>query len=368
MSSLPEAARPFVTFGTLLRAHGFAVAPEQTTTFLEAIGLLGPRRLADIARAAHATLGPAPERRAEFDALFRRHFLGEVGTLIDVEPAADEDEVRVQEDGGRHDLAVQEIVNEAGQAATAEEALTPRGFVARDPVTALRRLAREAPAHLPRRRGYRFAAAPRGPGHDMRQALRRAVRNDGEVLELPRLARKTRLRRVLLLIDVSGSMKDHTDGALRVAHVLTRAVERIEVFTLGTRLTRVTRPLRLRRSDRALDAAAATVADWDGGTRLGDTLQAFLAVPRFASYARGAVVLVLSDGLERGDHAALVDAMTRLRRLAWRLTWLTPLATAQSFRPETEALKAVLPLIDDLAPGGSVEQLCAHVLGVRRAV
>ena len=106
----------------------------------------------------------------------------------------------------------------------------------------------------------------------------------------------------------------------------------IEVFTFGTRLTRVTRPMRLKRREQALAAAAQIVSDFDGGTRIGDALQAFLAVPRFAGYARGAATLIVSDGLERGDPLALADAVAKLSRRAWRLSWLTPLAHGQEFQ------------------------------------
>ena len=136
-------------------------------------------------------------------------------------------------------------------------------------------------------------------------------------------------------------MKEHTEHALRFAHALFRAAERMECFTLGTRLTRVTGALRQRVPDRALDKASSLAPDWDGGTRIGDALQAFLSVPRFVGLARGAAVVVLSDGLERGDSDAMVEAVRRLSRLAWRVSWLTPLAADAGFRPETAALAAV---------------------------
>ena len=188
------------------------------------------------------------------------------------------------------------------------------------------------------------------------------MRYDGEVLTLPRTRRRRRQRRVLLLIDVSGSMKAQTGAALRFAHAMCRAAERIEVFTLGTRLTRVTRPLRLAHPEQALDRAASLVADWDGGTRLGDALQAYLNLPRYAGFARGAHVLVLSDGLERGDPMILVEAVRRLSKLAWRLDWLTPLAADPGYAPGTEAMRLILPHLDRLAPGGSLNALCAHIL------
>jgi len=366
---LPRAARPFVTFPALLRANGFAVAPEQTTAFLTAIGLLGPKSIGDIRRAAHATLAPLPERRAAFDALFGAHFFGEM-ELGDQLGEPDDETVRVQEDrdGGMEPLLSDEV-NEAGQDATTIEALSVRHFGGESDFEVLRRFARAAPARLPRRPGYRHMRARRGTSFDTRRTLREAVRNDGDVMVLRRLKRRLRQRRILLLIDVSGSMKERTETHLRIAHALAHAVEHIEVFTFGTRLTRVTRAMRLKHREQALAATSAIVSDWDGGTRIGDALQAFLGVPRFAGYSRGAMVVILSDGLERGDPAAMREAVARLSRLAWRVSWLTPLAADPNFKPQTEALKAILPFVDDLADGSSITSVCQHVLslGGRRA-
>lgn len=366
MSLLPRAAQPFVTFPALLRANGFAVAPEQTVAFLAAVGLLGPKSVADIRRAAHATLAPPPERRPAFDALFGAHFLGEMeeGEALG-EP--DDETVRVQEDrlGGFEPLLSDEV-NEAGQDATAVEALSVRHFGAESDDEVLRRFVRAAPMHLPRRPGHRRMRARRGDYFDTRRTLREAIRNDGDVMQLRRLKRRLRQRRILLLIDVSGSMKERTEQHLRIAHALAHVVERIEVFTFGTRLTRLTRALRLKNREQALAVAADLVADWDGGTRIGDALAAFLAVPRFAGYARGALVLVLSDGLERGDPAQMIRAVGHLAARAWRIDWLTPLAAAADYRPDTAALRAVLPMLDSVANGATTERLCRHVLDLSR--
>jgi uncharacterized protein with von Willebrand factor type A (vWA) domain len=361
---LPRAARPFVTFPALLRANGFAVAPEQTTAFLESVGLLGPKSVADIRRAAHATLAPPPERRAAFDALFGAHFLGQAEEG-DVLGEPDDETVRVQEEreGGAEPLLSDEV-NEAGQDATSVEALSVRRFGTESDFEVLRRFARAAPARMPRRPGYRRMRARRGQNFDTRRTLREAVRNDGDVMTLRRLKRRLRQRRVLLLIDVSGSMKERTEQHLRIAHALAHAVERIEVFTFGTRLTRVTRAMRLKNREQALAATSTIVSDWDGGTRIGDALRAFLSVPRFAGYSRGAATIILSDGLERGDPSAMRDAVVRLSRLSWRLSWLTPLASDPNFKPQTEALKAILPFVDDLADGSSIGAVCAHVLNL----
>jgi uncharacterized protein len=357
---MPRAARVFVSFAALLRANGFAVAPEQTTAFLSAIGLLGPRSLDDIRRAGLATLAPPPERRQTYDRLFDIHFHG--AEAFEHADGADEEIVRLQEEGhGEGEPPLADETNESGLAAARTEALVERRFAQASASDALRRLMREAPGRLPRRRGHRRRRARRGPFADLRRTLRDAVRHDGETLRVGRLRRRARPRKILLLIDVSGSMKSRTEENMKLAHALMHVAANVEVFTFGTRLTRVTCALRLKRREQALAATAHLVSDWDGGTRIGDALQAFLAVPRFSSYARGAVVIVISDGLERGDPSALRDAVVRLSRQAWRLSWLTPLATGPGFRPQTEALIAIARFVDDLVDGGSSGAVVAHL-------
>jgi uncharacterized protein len=360
---LPRPVGVFISFAALLRANGFAVAPEQTTAFLAAIDLLGPRSLEHIHRAGLATLAPPPERRATYDRLFDIHFRG--SEAIERADGDDEETVRLQEEGrGEVEPLLADEANESGLAAARAEALVERRFARGATSDALRRLSREAPTKLPRRRGHRRRQARRGPFADLRRTLRDSVRNDGEVLRLGRLRRRTRPRKILLLIDVSGSMKARTEENMRLAHALLHTAQNVEVFTFGTRLTRVTRALRLKQREQALAAAAHLVSDWDGGTRIGDALQAFLAVPRFGGYARGAAVVIVSDGLERGDPAALRDAVARLSRRAWRLSWLTPLATTPGFRPQTEALIAIQRLVDDLVDGGSSAAVISHLLSL----
>jgi uncharacterized protein len=362
---LPRAAHVFVSFAALLRINGFAIAPEQTTAFLAAIELLGPRSLDDIRQAGLATLAPPPERRATYDRLFDIHFRG--SEQLDRSEADDDEIVRLQDEGrGEDQPPLADKANESGLAAARAEALVERRFSASATGDALRRLAREAPTRLPRRRGHRRMRARRGPFADLRRTLRDSVRNDGEVFRLGRLKRRQRLRKVLLLIDVSGSMKGRTEDNMKLAHALSQAAPNVEVFTFGTRLTQLTRALRVKRREQALNAAAHLVSDWDGGTRIGDALQAFLAVPRFAGYARGAAVVVVSDGLERGDPTALRDAVAKLSRRSWRLSWLTPLSTGPDFKPQTEALIAIQRFVDDLLDGGSSSAIVSHILSLGR--
>ena len=362
---LPRALKPFIQFATILRANGFAVAPEQTQAFVAAVGLLGPVSMRDIHRAAVPTLAPPPERRDEFDALFRLLFHGQtLAAPSDADPD-DEEDLQVL-DAAEGEIEPPEASEEedVGGEATAVERLTLRRFADEDPRATLHRFARAAPAALPRQRSFRRRTARTGDRWHMRRLLRDAVRRDGEVMSLPKLTRKTRQRRILFLIDVSGSMKWQTDDAMSLAHVLVGAADRAEVFTLGTRLTRVTRALRLRHRAQALGATASLVSDWDGGTRLGDALDAFLHVPRFASFARGALVVILSDGLERGDPSVLVGAVSKLSTLAWRMAWLTPLLADAGYTPQTAALKAVLPFLDHLGVGAGLRPVCDEILSL----
>jgi uncharacterized protein with von Willebrand factor type A (vWA) domain len=135
-----------------------------------------------------------------------------------------------------------------------------------------------------------------------------------------------------------------------------------EVFTFATRLSRITPALRLRDPEAALAAASARVADWDGGTRIGPCLSEFLSVGRYAHFVRGAAVLVISDGNERGDVSDFVKAVWRLSRLAWRFSWATPLAADPRYEPRTRAMRAVLPALDDLIDGSSLAGLAGFLL------
>jgi uncharacterized protein with von Willebrand factor type A (vWA) domain len=362
---MSDTARPiahFLGFTALLRRTGFAVAPEQSIAWLSSIELLGPRDMDDIRRAARATLAPPPERFAEFDALFDAHFLASIVPGLEGEPS-DEEPLKAAEDSsiGPEPLFGDET-RESGAQATTAERLTERRFATGGEGETLRLFSRALPGRMPKRRGYRWRSGRGGASTDTRRMFRDAMRHAGEIVRLRHRRRRLRQRRVVVLIDVSGSMKERTQSHLAFAHALVRAADSVEVFTMGTRLTRITRPLRLRNREQALTTASLLVADWDGGTRIGDALNAFLAVPRFAALSRGAALIVLSDGLERGDPTAMADAVARLARLCWRIIWLTPLAADPAFEARTAGLVAARPYLDRLSDGSSIESICANVL------
>jgi uncharacterized protein with von Willebrand factor type A (vWA) domain len=363
VKALPRAARPFIGFARHIRHFGFPVAGEQAIAFMRGVTLLGPRSMEDVRQAALATLAPPHDRIAEFDALFRTFFHGEATVTAGTEGDEDaeiKDDAGVEREGDRPELRLEE----SGEAASALERLGHRTFRSdRETLTAFRRA---LPSALPRRRSFRPVRARSRGTLDLRRALRSIVRADGDVPEPPFRRRPSISRKLLILIDISGSMKRHTGDCLKLAHSAVQAADRVEVFTLGTRLTRITRALGVRDPGAALERVSALVEDWDGGTRLGPTLLAFLSVPRFAAFARGAAVLLLSDGLERGDYAEMETAIRRLGARAFRLSLATPLAGDPRFSPRTAALKAILPYLDDLIDGSSLPGLADFMLTLAR--
>jgi len=362
VSTLPRAAAPLLGFARHLRRYGLAVAPEQISGFMQAVTLLGPRSIADIREAALATLAPSPDRRDEFEAHFRSYFYGDGASTVADE---NDEETRVKDDGGTREEEAGTIRQEkGGELSTAIEQLSSRDFQRdNDSLGSFRRKLTSA---LPARRTFRTMRTRSRGTLDLRRSLSEIVSADGDIPS-PLLRRRQSVpRKLLLLIDVSGSMKLHTADYLGLAHAAVQGAGRAEVFTFGTRLTRITSALRIRDRDQALARAAAQVDDWDGGTRMGPTLLAFLSVPRFSAFARGAAVVILSDALERGDHAELETAIRRLSARAFRLSLATPLAGDPRFRPATAALRAILPVLDDLVDGSSVNSLSDFILSLAR--
>lgn len=363
--ALPTVTAPFIHFARLLREQQFPVAPEQVVSFLAAVSTLGPRHMEDIRQAGLATLAPPPERIGAYDALFRAVFMGDAVAVA--EGGEEDEEVRVKETGvEQHERNEMLKEEKGGERTSAIEQLASRDFgplSLEDRLTAFRRA---LPPALPVRRSFRSNRTHSRGEIDLRRSMREIVNSDGD-LPKPLLRRRQAVpRRIVMLIDISGSMKLYTPDYLKLAHAVVQATGKAEVFTFGTRLTRITRSLKIRDGDMALAATARGVEDWDGGTRIGPALLAFLAVPRFAAMARGAAVVILSDGLERSDHADMERAMRRLLARAYRLSLCTPLAGDMRFRPETVALSAVLPLLDDLTDGSSVERLTSFILSLGR--
>jgi uncharacterized protein len=356
---MPKVAALVAAFGGILRAHGLPVTPDQTIAFLKGVILLGPHDIRDIYHAAVAVFGPEPEQRAVFDALFRTHFYGDAAKGLSATAEAQEDQ-HVESDALSLERGAQAS---AGETASFAELLSERTFA--DAKAGLPRdWGQQLLQRLPRRRSFRTRPSTRGSVLHMRRSLRQLVHNDGDIA-CPRMAlRITRPRKILILIDVSGSMKALTPDYLRFSHAVVQHVADVAVFTFATRLSDITPALRGRNLSAALEAASRAVDDWDGGTRIGPCLARFLSVPRYAGFAAGAVVLVISDGMERGDSSEFVKAVRRLSRLAWRLVWATPLAADPYFEPKTRAMLRILPALDVLVDGSCTQKLSRVLLSL----
>ena len=240
-----------------------------------------------------------------------------------------------------------------------EELLREKDFA--EYTDAERAVARSLLAQLARRSPQRLSRRTRGTArrrelHDLRATVRASLRHGGELLERRYREPAERPRRLVLVCDVSGSMAPYSRMMLQYLQASVTARTRVEAFVFGTRLTRVTRELAGRDPDRALARAADHVADWSGGTRIGAAL-AELNREHGRRIGRGAVIVVLSDGWDRGDPEVLEQEMARLQRCAHRVLWLNPLAADPRYEPLTRGMQAALPHVDHLLPGNSIASL-----------
>jgi uncharacterized protein len=348
-------------FAAELRAGGLAVGSGDVLAYCSALSRLDPADLVDLYWAGRTTLVNRYEDIASYDEIFRRFFLGADG------PAADTLELMLRASAqAQGTLAIpstepgdDEHEEEAilGWMASDVEAIKHKSFAACTPeeLAALRRIMARIRLTPPRRRTRRSAAARTGSRPDLRRTVRESMRMHGEPAQLYWRRRKVRLRPLILILDISGSMADYSRSLLQFAHSAKRSAGRVEVFCFGTRLTRVTGAMQCRRPDEALERAARAAFDWDGGwARRG--------------LCRGGVVVICSDGLDRGDPAVLAAAMERLSLLSHRVVWLNPhKGDDPGFRPSTLGMMIAAPHIDLLLSGhdlSSLEKLATLLPGL----
>ncbi|ROP38806.1 vWA domain-containing protein [Saccharothrix texasensis] len=356
------ASTGLVGFARALRHGGVACGPERVHAFVAAVDHLDVARREDVYWAGRLTLCGEPDDLPRYDVAFQAWF----GGVPPVPPGrrARQGSHLAALGGGtvRRDRAVSAVK----VAASEVEVLRRKDIASLSP--AEKRHLDELLAVLepvpPTRRALRRTPARRG-AIDPRRTLRDMLAT-GEPTRPRRRRRATRARKVVLLVDVSGSMKPYADALLRFAHVVARRMP-VEVCTLGTRLTRVTRQLRHRDPEQALRAAARAVPDHEGGTRLGETLKVFLDRWGQRGAARGAVVVICSDGWERGDPALLADQVRRLARLAHKVVWVNPHAGHDGYRPVQSGIVAALPHLDRLLAGHSLDTLQELLEEVRLA-
>ena len=366
-----DPARIVVGFAHALRGAGLAVPVGSVVAFTEALGHLGVERRPAVYWAGRATLVRRPEDVPLYDRVFFSYWLaraafGEMeaaaeAVTLALDDAEDDTPPPGEEDQERGDVHAVRW--------SAAETLRDRDFSCCTPAewAELERLVARLQVTADRRRARRRRPDPRRRHPDLRRTVRLALRTGGEPLERAWRAPAERPRRLVLLVDVSGSMDIYARALLRFAHaaVVARGVARCEVFTLGTRLTRVTRHLGDRDPDAALRAASGVVDDWSGGTRLGAALQEFNDRWGARGAARGAVVVILSDGWDRGDPEDLGEQMARLARVAHRVVWVNPLKASPGYAPLARGMAAALPYVDEFVEGhslGALEHL-ATVIG-----
>ncbi|MET8111705.1 vWA domain-containing protein [Streptomyces prasinus] len=364
-----EAVAVLLGFARTLRAAGADASAERVHAFLRAVDALRPGVRTDVYWAGRLTLCAGPDDLERYDRVFAAYF-GTGGPGGPPPPAASRPRRRlvVRDAAGRRAGGTEEERPGPPLATRASSTETLRHRDLADLAAAEREQVRRLLAALtPRgevRRTARRRPARRGEV-DPHRTVRELLRQGGEPARLRRRARAERPRRLVLLVDVSGSMAPYADALLRFAHAAVRG-RTAEVFTIGTRLTRVTRELSHRDPGPALSAAWAAVPDWRGGTRLGALLREFLDRWGQRGMARGAVVVLLSDGWERGDPELLAAQMRRLHRLAHRVIWANPLKARPGYAPLAAGMAAALPSVDAFVEGHSLaalEDLAAVVRG-----
>ncbi|GAA0511271.1 VWA domain-containing protein [Saccharopolyspora subtropica] len=348
-----------VGFARALRHSGMACGPTRVQAFLDAVEHVGLDDRDAVYWAGRLTLCSDPDDVPRYDAAFDCWF-GGAALLTEPPGHALPRPTRIAALAGTDAAGGGEDADEPLAAAASDAEVLRRrdlselGDAEREHLRRMLAVLRPEP---PSRPALRHRRSRRG-ALSSRDTLRAMLRSGGEPVRLARRRRSRRPRRVVLLVDVSGSMSPYADALLRFAHVVVRrSPGSTEVFTLGTRMTRVSRQLRQRDPEVALGAASRAVPDFSGGTRLGETLRVFLDRWGQRGVARGSVVVLFSDGWERGDAAELGDQMRRLRRLARAVIWANPHAGHDGYQPVQSGIVAAMPHVDRMVAGHSLRSL-----------
>jgi uncharacterized protein with von Willebrand factor type A (vWA) domain len=376
-----------VAFGDLLHRAGLPTTPERAGRFAQAVGLAAPATVEDLYWVARVTFVTGEDQLDTFDRVFDQVFRGTVdpadsrgdpnapppahvrhrdaagppGTrraddrrgALDARPAL----AHPGDGPGDDDAPSREALLAV---ASSEERLATTDFAILDEreLAELAVMMRRLKLTPPMRPGRRPRRHPSGDDLDLRATLARARRNGGDPVEQVRRRRQPRARRIVVLCDISGSMETYARAYVQFLHAVARAGgARAEVFTFATRLTRLTRALRVAQPQVALARASAAAPDWSGGTRIGEAMKHFLDDYGRRGLARGAVVVIVSDGWERDDPALLAEQMARLHRLAHRVVWVNPRRSDPRYEPLTGGMAAALPYCDAFVSGHTLRAL-----------
>ena len=395
MTATMNFAQRALAFARLLRRAGVKTTTGQAMDFVRAIEHIDISRREEFREAARACLVTHKDDLPVFDRLFDLYWRAKPeytdGLLQQPDPndvielAPEEGEEAEETEGssiegarGRRLEAIEAIEEaEEGEGSEAEsladafsyspaEILREKDFAdfTEDELAQIRRFMQQLTWEIGRRRSRRKVASPKGRFIDPRRTMRRSLQSGGVPLTLARRQTKTKPRQLVVICDVSGSMDRYSRILLQFIYAVENGMAKVEAFVFGTRLTRVTRLLKHQDIDEAMRRVAREVQDWSGGTRIGQSLQTFNQEWARRVLRNGAVVLIISDGWDRGDPQLLAQEMARLQRSCYRLIWLNPLLGSPRYEPLTRGMQAALPYIDDFMPihnFASLEALAKHL-------
>jgi uncharacterized protein with von Willebrand factor type A (vWA) domain len=373
---MADPTAPLVAFGRQLRARGLPVGTGRILTFIRGVASLGLADRDSLYWAGRVSLVANHADLDAYDDAFESWYrtLGDrppISVELDLpaDPTSgawrDEDDLSVggaptagswRPAGGDEEPGEESALRIV---ASAVEVLRSKSFadLSDDERRRVARMIHELTVRPPVERTRRTRPSPKGSAFDLRRTLRRSLRTQGEPFDRSFRVRRSRTRPLVLILDISGSMAPYARALLQFGFAAMASGRRVEVFCFGTRLTRVTRTLRTKDPDRAMHEVAALVGDWEGGTRIGESLKTLLDGWSQRAALRGAVVVLCSDGLERGDPALLRAQMARLRRLAHRVVWANPLKGSPRYEPLARGMAAALPSVDVFLSGHNLESL-----------
>jgi uncharacterized protein len=379
---MDQGLQRLVGFGRLLRRRGLPVGTGRILTFCRAVAALDRIDRTGIYWAGRVAMVARKEDLPAYDTAFAEWFPGRrardvmamisgqdqrLGVPPELEVLLDQG---IPEDSWEPAEGDEDGETPVGVLASGAEVLRVKSFddLTEDERIQADHVIRALAVHLPTRRSRRYRPSPYGRRFDQRRTLRASLRTQGEPFRRAWRDRRDRARPLVLILDVSGSMSAYSRALMQFGFAAMRAGRRVEVFCFGTRLTRVTRALARTEPDEALREVAASVVDWNGGTRIGASLKELL--DRWSQHVamRGAVVVLCSDGLERGEPALLAAQVARLSRLSHRLIWVNPLKGSPRYEPLARGMAAALPHVDVFLAGHnlqSLESLCGVLEGAR---
>jgi uncharacterized protein with von Willebrand factor type A (vWA) domain len=362
--------RHVVTFGRVLREAGLEVGPGRVADALRGLDTVDLKEQEDVYWTLRQTLVSRAEELESFDRAFDAWFLRAPSSPAAAPPPPPRaaSRRRVAPPGPGPERAGGEL-ELAGW--SPEELLRTRDFAAMTPAEfqQARRLIAAIALARPRRRSRRLRPHSRGRALDLRGLVRASLATGGEPLAPAFRRRLSTPRKLVLILDVSGSMSAYARAMLLYLHAVRGSGRGVEAFAFGTRLTRLTSELGTRQAEAALAAASARVSDWSGGTRIGESLKTYNDLYGRRALTRGAVVVIASDGWERGDPGPLAREMARLARQAFAVVWVNPLGGDPAYQPLAGGMRAALPHVDRFLPGhnvASLEALAAVLAGIER--